>query len=350
MPYELADAAGARRRPVKRLVATIFVVGLCFCAVCIKVLLDARRAAFEHAAQAAASLVATLESDIARNIESYDLSLRAVIDNLAYPEITTISPELRQLVLFDRSASAKHLDAIVLLDENGIVRLDSRNAFPRPHNRSDRTYFQFHKQSKVHRLHISEPLIARDSGSRVIVISRRLSNPDGSFAGVVAGSVRLSYFLNLFKDAALGANGNVTLASKEGILLARWPYHESMLGRDLTGSALYKQLPVARSGRLETISLTDGAARLVVYSQIGDLPLVIGVGQPTEAIYAQWQSYAFTVGLGDAAAVRHQHRARVLSRPRNGPAQHRRSNARRSRHDGRADRAVQPPLSQQRNR
>ena len=103
MPYELADAAGARRRPVKRLVATIFVVGLCFCAICVQVLLDGRRAAWDHAAQTAASLAATLEFDIARNIESYDLSLRAVIDNLSYPEITAISPELRQLVLFDRS-------------------------------------------------------------------------------------------------------------------------------------------------------------------------------------------------------------------------------------------------------
>ncbi len=297
MPYELADAAGARRRPVKRLVATIFVVGLCFCAICIKVLLDARRAAWDHAAQTAASLVATLESDIARNIESYDLSLRGVIDNLAYPEITTISPELRQLVLFDRSASAKHLDAIVLLDENGIVRLDSRTAFPRPHNRSDRDYFQFHKNGTVHRLHISEPLIARDSGSRVIVISRRLSHPDGSFAGVVAGSVRLSYFLQLFKDAALGANGNVTLGSKDGTLLARWPYHEAMLGRDLKGAELYKRLATARSGRFETNALTDGVHRLVVYSQIGDLPLVIGVGQSTDGIYAQWRSYAVTVGL-----------------------------------------------------
>jgi diguanylate cyclase (GGDEF)-like protein len=296
MPYELADAAGARRRPVKRLVATIFMVGLCFCAICVKVLLDARHAAWDHAAQTAASLVATLESDIARNIESYDLSLRGVIENLAYPEITTISPELRQLVLFDRSASAKHLNAIVLLDENGIVRLDSRNAFPRPRNRSDRGYFQFHKNSTVHRLHISEPLTAVDGG-RIIVISRRLSHPDGTFAGVVAGSVQLSYFLALFKDAALGPNGSVTLGSKDGILLARWPDSEAMTGRDLRNTELYKRLAQARSGRFETNAIADNVRRLFVYSQIRDLPLVIGVGQSTEGIYAPWRSYAVTVGL-----------------------------------------------------
>ena len=118
MPYEQVRAAMAPKRPVKRLVATIFVVAICFCAICGKVLLDARRAAWDRATQTASSLVATIESELVRNIESYDLSLRAVIDNLAYPEITTVSPELRQLVLFDRSATAKHLDAIVLLDQN----------------------------------------------------------------------------------------------------------------------------------------------------------------------------------------------------------------------------------------
>jgi diguanylate cyclase (GGDEF)-like protein len=287
----------APKRPVKRLVATIFVVALCFCAICGKVLLDARKAAWDRAAQAATSLAVTIESDIVRTIESYDLSLQAVVENLAYPEITQISPELRQLVLFDRSSTAKHLDAIVLLDENGIVRLDSRTPFPKPVSRAERDYFQFHKSSKVPKLHISEPIIARETGNRVITISRRLSNPDGSFAGVIAGSLRHSYFQKLFKDASFDPRGNITLARMDGMLLARWPYDEAMLGRDLNGSDLYKQLATARSGRFETAAMTDGIQRLVVYSQIGDLPLVIGVGQSTDGIYAQWRAYALTIGL-----------------------------------------------------
>src|SRR3954471_15965442 len=84
MPHANPAATVAPRRPVKRLIATIVVVALCFCAICGKVLLDARGAAWEHAAQVATSLVATLQTDISRNVESYDLSLRGVIDNLAY--------------------------------------------------------------------------------------------------------------------------------------------------------------------------------------------------------------------------------------------------------------------------
>jgi len=297
MPDGRVGGAAAPRRPVKRLIATIFVVALCFCAICGKVLLDARRAAWTHAAGVATSLVAALQSDISRNIESYDLSLHAVIDNLAYPEVTSISPGLRQLVLFDRSASAKHLNAITLLDENGIVRLDSRTPFAKPIDHSGQSYFQFHKNAKHFQLHISEPIVAPETGTRVIVVSRRLSNLDGSFAGVVAGSVRLSYFQQLFKEASLGSNGSITLAHSDGTLLMRWPYQEAMLGRSLKSGELYKRLKVARSGQFESRSITDGVERLTVYSQVGDLPLVIGVGQSSDDITAPWRGYASTIGL-----------------------------------------------------
>jgi diguanylate cyclase (GGDEF)-like protein len=270
---------------------------LCFCAIFGKVLFDARQAAWDRAAQVAASLVATIASDIARNIESYDLSLQAVVENLAYPEITKVSPEFRQIILFDRSSTAKHLDAIVLLDENGIIRLDSRSAFPKPVDRSERDYFQFHKNNKDSGFHISKPIVTRESGTHVIALSRRLSNEDGSFAGVVVGSMRLSYFQQLFKDASPGPNSNITLSGMDGMLLMRWPYQQDMLGTSLKGGQLYKQLAVSPSGRFETQSVTDGVHRLIVYSKIGDLPLVIGVGQSTADIYAEWRSYALTIGL-----------------------------------------------------
>lgn len=285
-----------RRGPVKRTVASIFVLVLCYCAICGKVLLDGRRAALEHAAEVATSLAGTLETDIARDIESFDLSLHAVIDNLANPEITKISPDLRQLVLFDRSASARHLEAIILIDENGIGRLDSRTPFPRPVDRSDRSYFQFHKNSTSHELHISEPIATRETNTPVIVVSRRLSNPDGSFAGVVAGSIRLSYFEQLFRRASLGAGGNITLVRMDGTLLMRSPYEPRILGSSLRASELYKHLAAARSGQFESTSSTDGVRRLVVYGQIGDLPIFIGVGQSTQDIYARWFEYALSVG------------------------------------------------------
>jgi diguanylate cyclase (GGDEF)-like protein len=287
------------RRSANRLIAALLLVVVCFCAVCAKFLIDARNSAWQGARDTTASLVAALDLDILLNIESFDLSLRAVAENLRRPEIDRVSPDLRQLLLFDRSATARHLDAMLVLDAAGHVRFDSRTLDPQPVGRADRDYFVFHEMNDTTGLHFSPPLVARSTGQPVVSLSRRLSHPDGSFAGVVVGGLRLSYFEQLFKTVSLGADDTITLSSVDGTLLMRWPYHEGFIGRDLRGAQLYKQLAHERS--FETNTVIDGVQRLVVYSRIGNFPLVISVGRSTAEIFADWHRYAFAIGLLVAA-------------------------------------------------
>ncbi|HZL40343.1 MAG TPA: sensor domain-containing diguanylate cyclase [Pseudolabrys sp.] len=288
-------AETAAKRTINRLIAPIFVVVFCFCAICAYVLVGARHATLDRAAEDATSLAAAIQSDISRNIETLDLSLQGVADNLKNPEFDKLSAPLRHLVLFDRSATARHLGKIVVLNERGDLRYDSRTLEPLAQNVADRDYFQAHKDNPAIGMYISRPAISRSSGERYVAISRRLSRADGSFAGVVAATLRLSYFEQLFKDVALGPNGNVTLSRTDGIVLMRWPYKEEYIGLNLRNAALYEHLTEKKSGRYEAHSATDGLYRLIVYSQIGDLPLVIGVGQATADIYAQWYEYSFGI-------------------------------------------------------
>jgi hypothetical protein len=204
----------APRRAANRLIAALLVVILCFCAICAKFLIDARNSARRAARESTASLVAAIELDTLLNIGSFDLSLQAVVDNLQHPGIDRIDPGLR-LVLFDRSAAARHLNAIFLLDETGRIRLDSRKVDPKPVSRADRDYFQFHAKGGESGLHVGGMIAAQTTGQRVVTLSRRLSHPDGSFAGVVVGGLRLSYFQELFKNISLGPNDNITLSSTD---------------------------------------------------------------------------------------------------------------------------------------
>jgi diguanylate cyclase (GGDEF)-like protein len=287
----------APRRSANRLIAALLVVVVCFCAVCAKLLIDARNSAWQGALDSATSLVAALELDTLLNIESFDLSLQAVVDNLNHPEITSISPDLRQLVLFDRSATARHLNGIVVVDETGQVRYDSRMAGPNPSSRADRDYFQFHESNDAAELHVGHPIISETTGQPVMTLSRWISHPDGSFAGVVVGGLRLTYFQDLFKNISLGPNDNITFSGADGTLLMRWPYKAEFVGRDLKRAELYKHLAQARSGHFETNAVIDGVHRLVAYSQIGDFPLVVGVGRSTADIFANWRRYVYAVGL-----------------------------------------------------
>ncbi len=284
-------------RPTKRVVAAAFFVVFCFCAISVYALYKARTAAYERAADVAHGLVTAIEADISRNIENVDLSLQGVTEGLALPEFDRLDLMIRHLILFDRSAAARHLGKIIVLDENGIVRLDSTDLVPPPLDLTGRDYFDAHKNKADIGLFVSQTSTSHFSNFRFVGVSRRLSKPDGSFAGVVVASLRTSYFEELFSRINLGSEGSITLSRKDGIVLARWPYSPEFIGLDIRRADLFKHLAQTRAGRFETISVTDGLQRLFVYSQIGNLPIVVSVGQSTANIYSQWNEYAFGIAF-----------------------------------------------------
>lgn len=69
-----------------------------------------RRDAWDKAEQTSRNLLRVIERDIARNFEIIDLSIQGVVDGLNVPGVRDVSPELRQLILFDRAASARDMN------------------------------------------------------------------------------------------------------------------------------------------------------------------------------------------------------------------------------------------------
>jgi hypothetical protein len=57
-------------------------------------LLDLRRDAWTNAQQTSWNLLPVLERDIARNVELYDLSIQAAVDNLRAPGVDAVDPAL----------------------------------------------------------------------------------------------------------------------------------------------------------------------------------------------------------------------------------------------------------------
>ena len=84
-------------------------------------LLDLRRDAWDKSEQTSKNLLQVIERDIARNVELIDLSLQAVVDNIRAPETAEASPRARQLILFDRSATAKDLGVMLVIDADGDI-------------------------------------------------------------------------------------------------------------------------------------------------------------------------------------------------------------------------------------
>ncbi len=186
-----------KKSRVEWLIAVSVVVTLGFCAICATILWEVRRGVSDRAIQSTANLIAALKSDIERNVELYDLSLQAVSDGMNLPQISVLSPEIRQMLLFDRAATAKFLGSISVLDPTGKVILDSSTLRPQPAVFADQEYFTVHRDNPKAGLFMKGPMTDA-LGENVISISRRITRADGSFGGVVLGTLRLAYFQNLF--------------------------------------------------------------------------------------------------------------------------------------------------------
>ncbi len=261
------------------------------------VLLDARRDAWRQAEQASSNLVLALERDIARTIAAYDLSLQGAADALRQPGIGQISPELRHAAIFDRAAAADYLGSLLVLDAQGSIVADSTAIVPHQLNFADRDYFTVHLSQADAGLYLSRPFRSRlRGGSASIAISRRLPAPDGAFAGVVVGSMRLAYFQDLFARLDVGAGGSITLLSEDGLFIARHPLQDGDLGKSVAGSETLRRFAVARAGQFMGRSAVDGVERLFSYRGIGDLPLLVNVAVSVEEIYRAWWRKAVVIG------------------------------------------------------
>lgn len=279
----------------KAIVAISVAVASTFLGICVLVLLQMRADAARLAQDGALNLALLVERDTARNLELYDLSLQAVIDGMQLPYLANLRPEVRQLVLFDRSASAEDVGAILVTDAAGNVIYDSHSLEPPHRNVADRDFFTVQRDSPATGLYVSRPFEPRtgDPGAS-IALSRRLSHRDGSFAGVVAGRLRLDYFRKLFAGMNVGPHGSMALMLTDGTMLMRRPYDAGVIGHVLTDPERFTRAP---NGAFYAHAMIDGVSRWYVYRRIGRFPIVVDVALSTDDIYAEWRRRAWTLGL-----------------------------------------------------
>ncbi|WP_269504468.1 sensor domain-containing diguanylate cyclase [Burkholderia sp. IMCC1007] len=280
---------------------TIVVIGIVVaCALmglCVLQLFQSRNDALERASETSRNLGLIAERDIERNFELYDLSLQAVIDGLKRPDVMNAPASLRRAVLFDNAMTAQFLGSMLVLDAGGNIILDSANDVPRHGNFADRKYFTVHRDDPNVGLYVSDPFQSRlRGGSLSIALTRRISNPDGSFAGVAVIAVNLEYFHQLFAGLSLGQHGSMSLIGNDGIMVMRQPYDVHNIGRDISHAATFRRFETAQEGVFSETSSLDGVRRLYYFRHLPKLPLLIMVAEAEADIYAAWRHRALTIG------------------------------------------------------
>lgn len=252
----------------------------------------------EAAVRSANNVVQLIDADVQRNAELYDTSLLGLIAAWRRPDVMTISPELRQLVLFDRATAAPFKGDVVLLDDTGRIVADSTSLTPRLDNFSDRPGFQKHRDSGSLALVVDGPFLSRWGFKDLCIsFSRRLPSDNGQFVGIASASMRLSYFDQLFRTLDIGPTSTVNLLSADGVMLARQPddNNRTFIGQNFSMRPNFKRILREVNGSFAAISELDGAERLYTFSRVGDLPLIVVVAQSRDDVYALWKRNALLV-------------------------------------------------------
>jgi PAS domain S-box-containing protein len=229
-----------------------------------------------------------LAEQTAWSLQSVDLVL---LDTARWyrSDSRAIPPQRLAEVMQSRTPRLPQVRKIVIVDSLGNLRYDSIGSSPPNLNVADRSYFLAHRDGNATGLYMSEPLVTRSEGRDAIILSRRLDEDTGEFAGIVAANVDLHDFAQLYRAVNLGADGAIQLVRDDGTLLARNPPALGSVGQK------FPALTAAPADRI--VSPIGGKSSFIGVARVRDTPLLIAVTRDEAAALRPWRDETIRVGV-----------------------------------------------------
>ena len=248
----------------------------------------------ERAMVSTQNLALVLEQQIENIYTRADLALLTVGDEFKRQR----SPGQVDDASFNRFILQQHerrpvLSALRVADAEGNTRWGTETSNNPAANMSERDYFVLHRDEPMSGLHISHPVQGKISGKWVIVLSRRLSEPDGRFAGVVYATLQLEALQKIFASLKLGNQGSIALRDKQLSVIVRHPDSSvtqpggTQISTDFAEAM--KANPLANSYIARKTSV-DGIERHHSYRQNQPFGFYINVGLSLNDYLTPWET------------------------------------------------------------
>lgn len=212
-------------------------------------------------AQSAATVVAT---SLGGNIAIYDTLLKDMVRDAENPSTPMFTDRVRDRVRFGQMLSRDFLDDAYVVDNTGKIAAPLHPDSDRVVDVSDRDYFRSHLGNPSLGLYISQPYKSRLHGGLLsVALTRRVSAPDHSFAGVAVIALRLDHFQNLVAEVESEDIKTIQIIEDKGTVLACAPCGDVQPGTvaKLPGNA-------TRNGNLITALSFPAGARSHDYRSV----------------------------------------------------------------------------------
>ena len=238
---------------------------------------DLRRLALSQAELTAAAL------------KGADLALVGVVNDLRRgPK----DAESRHRTLQSMVATLPQLNNLFVVDAEGHSQYSARSNPPPRLSLADTPYFNAHKADRIGLL-LTPTFRTRVDGRWTILLSRRLETQTGEFDGMVVAGIDPIYLASVYAGIDLGPNAAIALLTRDGIMLARYPWVEGRIGQPVEGGTLVELQATARSGTAEVMSPTDHVERIYGYAGLEEFPVVVRTVLDRSVALADWRRQAY---------------------------------------------------------
>ncbi len=172
--------------------------------------------------------------------------------------------------LVNRQSAAVNTYAFYVLDRDGRLIASSRTPDPEPVDFSEYPEFFVHRDGNDNGMYVATPrlgTVGLAEGQWIVNVSRRISAPDGSFAGVVAAAMSLDYLSDFYDALRAGEQSALGLLSAEGRVIARSPFEAALMGVDFSQDSQFRNVRGSvDGGRVADLSAENDMSRLSAFS------------------------------------------------------------------------------------
>jgi len=268
------------------------------------IVLDRRGAAYDAAEQESASLAAALGEQTSRAIQAAFLDLEDVVERIQAKRVASQAELAAQMrteeaheVLRAGISGLSQLSSISVIGVDGQLINTSQDWPPPRINLSDREFFRTLRDDPLLDHFISAPQPSRGRGIGRVYLVRRVNAADGSFIGLVAGAIDLSYFDDFYRTVAENAGLYVALWRYDGALLASYPRKGNSLDPTRYDAEPFSASEPAPRGE-PSFPGTPNGRRGVITRAVKNLPLFVTVGRTEASIAEEWRGQGVALGAG----------------------------------------------------
>jgi diguanylate cyclase (GGDEF)-like protein len=236
-------------------------------------------------------------------IHEADATLEGIAERVERDGTDAAALERLHQIMVNRVQFVPQINGIFLYDAHGAWIVNSKSVPLKQFNNADREYFIYHRDHADTRTHVGAPIISRSSGQWVIPVSRRVDRPDGSFDGVILATVNISYITDFYKTLDIGREGSAIMMSDDGVLVARCPVGANVIGRDMSGTQIYRAYKSGPGfGNIVIKSSQDGTVRLNSYRPLRRYRFVVVAALSKDEVLADWR-HSSLIRLGETVLL-----------------------------------------------